>query len=134
MENQTHHFDRPVAFPELHDFRDFFPKVSTEKIDGPLLTLPAWEVGSWSDRKGETVFEVGRYLQVRTPHLGLWVEELPPFIADYVREEMLHCSNDHTSFEVVVWNDGRALVIIQHGVIIGSRYLGIIDATTIPTP
>src|SRR5205807_9812344 len=35
-------------------------------------------------------------------------------------------------FEIVDWDDGRALVILSHNVIIGSHYLAIIDANTLP--
>jgi hypothetical protein len=125
---------RPIHFPDLNAFSDFFPEVGPEN-PGPLLTIPSWEAGSWSDRRAETTFEVGAFIWIKgrnQKHLTTYLQKLPPFIEKFAREEMLHTSNDRTSFEVIQWANGHALVLIQYGQILGSRYLGIIDASTIP--
>jgi len=129
---QTEHAGRPIRFPELTSFADFFPELGTEART--LWETESWEAGTWSDRRRETVFQVGSYVSVsgRTLRDGHHVQRIPDFLRDFIRDNMLHTSNDRTSFKVIPWNDGRALVLIEYGMILGSRYLGIIDADTIP--
>ena len=126
---------RKIQFPNLKSFSDFFPKVSPwvhNKSGGSLATFPAMDVGA-SDFDPNATFEVGNYLSVRGPeYQSFQVDELLDFIREYVETQMLHVDYDRTHFEVVRWPDGRALVLISHGKIIGSRWLGIIDADTIP--
>lgn len=45
----------------------------------------------------------------------------------------IHIDNDTINVKVILWYDGRALVIADHNQIIGGVWLAIIDSTTIPT-
>jgi hypothetical protein len=49
-----------------------------------------------------------------------------------VSANTIHVSWDTMSWEVIVWDDGRALVVCSHSSIIGSVWIAKIDASTIP--
>ena len=49
-----------------------------------------------------------------------------------IRESMLPVDNDRLYFEIVEWSsDNLALVIVKHNAILGSRYLALIDASSL---
>lgn len=132
-------FWRPIEFPELTGFSDFFPEV--EETTGqwphvyrPLLELESWEAGTWSDRGRTSRFQVSSFLSLSTQKKRRTMEvlRLEGFLEEFIRQKVLHISNGSVSFEVIEWDDGRALVTLQYGQIIGSHWLGVIDAKTIP--
>jgi hypothetical protein len=128
MKDQTHHVDRPIAFPTLHDFRDFFPEMGAAPQTHYREHMPddgsSWGIGSYvwiyDSRKGR-----------RTNNQA---QRLPAFVIDYIKNNMIRVPYDQIYFEVVVWGDGRALVLARYKQILGQRYLAIIDAATIPDP
>lgn len=65
-------------------------------------------------------------------HVSLDVE-LTPQAIEAIGKNTIHIDRDTISVEVIVWDDGRALVVASHNQIIGSVWLAKIDASTIPT-
>lgn len=130
--SETELHGKKIGFPEAKALADLFSDVRKPEGESPIVAeWPSWEAGTWSDRSGRTKSRLAGYLSVRDPYR--WYHVTPrPEVVEYVRENMLHCSNDTITFEAVVWDDGRALVIARYGQIIGSHYLAIIDASTIP--
>lgn len=128
---------RHIAFPDVESFLDLFP--TSQPYDSKaalpsLLTLPSWESGTWSDKARKTVFQVGGYcIARRNGNFGSFqVTSISELLKEYIRNNVLHCSNDRMHFEVVFWNNNRAAIYLQHGVIIGSHTLAVVDASTIP--
>lgn len=126
--------DKPIAFPDVKTFAELFPEAREYVKDSPpILTVPAWESGTWSDRGRKTQSYLGSYCAIGGEGFeGITVKPSQAVI-DFYRDRCLHCSWDTMTFQVHVWDDGRALVCLEHGQIIGSHYLAIIDAKTIPT-
>jgi hypothetical protein len=54
-------------------------------------------------------------------------------VMDYIGENMLDIAYDSIYFTVTIRDDGSALLAAQYNQIIGSRWLAIVDASTIPT-
>lgn len=133
-EKKTELNGRKIVFPDVTTFAELFP--THEPFKSPaktLLTLPSWEAGTWSDRSRRTTFKVSDYCSIDGPkgYSGLHVTTTQA-VLDWIENNMLPCSNDTTHFEVRFWDDGRALVSISHGVIIGSHYLAVIDSASVP--
>jgi hypothetical protein len=138
MTTETTLHGQKIAFPEVKDFVELFEDVRPWKYGQEsriLLDLPSWEAGTWSDKQSKTRFKISSFLTVsgQTERRSYDVQARP-VVLDFARTEILHTSNDQASFEVIVWDDGRALVTLQYSQIIGSHYLAIIDAKTIPQP
>lgn len=132
----TEHNGRKIAFPDVTTFGELFPAAKPRVGECPvLLTLPSWEAGTWSDRAGTTKCYVTSYMAVDDVgcigYRSMQVEAAPA-VLDEIKSNMLHGSGDTIHFRVVVWDDGKALVMAEYSQIVGSRYLAIIDAATIP--
>ncbi len=119
--------ERPIAFPDVKTLAELFTEVKPGKGESPVIEkMPNWTNGKrncyltgWLSVSGET--------ERRSFH----VKPTEAVIA-CVRDSMLHGEYDRIHFEAVVWDDGRALVLAQYNQIIGSRYLAVIDAASIP--
>jgi hypothetical protein len=123
---------RKIAFPEAKSLADLFSEIKAPEGTAPIIaTFPSWEAGTWSDRGGRSKSYVQGWLNVSEPRRSFHVQAKPEVI-DWIRDNMLHGKNDRVYFEAHIWDDGRALVTAQYNQIIGSAYLAIIDAKTIP--
>lgn len=125
---------RKIAFPEVQSFADLFDDVKPHgKQARELARLKSWEAGTWSDKAGKTYCTVSGYLSISGGRRFRSLDvNAKPNVMEYVRSSMLHGSYDTIHFSVTIWKDGRALVCAQYSQIIGSHYLAIIDAATIP--
>lgn len=127
---------RQIAFPAVESFSELCPTTKPYQYgtDSILLTLPSWESGTWSDRARKTTFQVGGYCISRQQgkYGSFQVTSISAALEDYIKRNVLHCSNDRMHFEVVFWQNNRAAIYLHHGVIIGSHTLAVVDASTIP--
>ena len=58
---------------------------------------------------------------------------ITPQAIEAIGRNTIHVDDDTMNLEIIVWDDGRALVTAKHGKIIGEVWLAFIDASTIPT-
>jgi hypothetical protein len=128
---------RKIAFPEVHTFGELFTDCRPAAGESPIVkTWPSWEAGTWSDRAGRSRSHLYGWLSVHaSDNLGGWRSfhvSPSPTVVGWIGANMLHGKNDRKHFEIHVWDDGRALVTCQYGQIIGSAYLAVIDAATVP--
>lgn len=127
---------RKIAFPAVRSFAELFPEVRAhDPKAGNLAEWPSWEAGTWSDRGRRTRSYLGSYLYVSGPdggHRSFTVVTTAPDLIPWVEANMILGPWDTKHFDVHVWNDGRALVCCTYGQIVGSHYLAVIDAATIP--
>jgi hypothetical protein len=65
-------------------------------------------------------------------HDSFYVEAAPEVTLAIRRTMIAGGKYDSIYFSVVDWDDGRALIVAENNNIIASRWLGIIDASTIP--
>lgn len=120
---------RKIAFPDAKSFHDLFDDVRPYKYPSPtLLTLRAWDGAN---------FRVSGYLSVNDDRYRSFNVRAKPYVLEWIMDDanMLHTSRDTVHFEIVVWggdHEGEALVILQYNQIIGSHYLAVIKADTIP--
>lgn len=128
-----------IEFPNIEDFNELFTEYkiwqSSELSHKSLLTLPSWDAKP--RQYNPPTFSVGSYLQFSNgsgqPYRNsLEIIAVADCLLDYVKNNMLHVSNDTTHFCVNLWRDNRALITISYGQIIGSRWLAIINAATVP--
>jgi hypothetical protein len=115
---------RPVLLPDARSFDDVLE----------------YE-GEWDYGNREVPFvaqihgnEISPYCSIRTGsggYRGIKVRPRPGFYA--LVQDRIVTDSDRLSFEVVVHPEReRALVILEHGHIIGSHWLAYVDAATIP--
>ncbi len=128
---------------EWLNWRDVVAQETIVELDGKhkykSRTLHAWPVASWRhDRRAArdtgpmslSSFAVVELLGGRRVHLDV---VLTPQAIAAIGANTIHVDDDTINVHVIVWDDGRALVVAQHSKIIGSVWLAKIDASTIPT-
>lgn len=134
---EGHYLPRPLLLPDVRDFSELLEYVS--EWDFATMSHLAG-VPPQPDRRPAPVMigdnEVGPYCTVDDGvkrHRGIAVIAKQPVI-DAVKNRIV-TDDDHLSFKVIVHTErNRALVILDHGYIIGSHWLAYIDPTTIPAP
>lgn len=82
-------------------------------------------------RPGRTDNWISGYCAIK-PGGALHVTPAPRLVA-WIHANMLYITYDQLYFDIIIHDDGRALVTVKHNQIIGSRWLARIDATTLPT-
>lgn len=113
--------------PEARTFSDLFTRV--ERYGKHTIPRTPIEGIDYSKRGRMGRMFVGPYCYIRD---GLSLAVEPTEAVMRVAREMLMVDGDHLSFEIIRWDDGRALVVLKYGQIIGSRWLAMIDAGSIP--
>ena len=94
----------------------------------------ALKVPSWDGRNGYTC-ALGHYCSVRGAdgYSGALFVNPGPAVVRFFRESVLHVPSDTLTFQAIVREDGSALVLMQHGQIIGSHWLAMLRGEEIPT-
>ena len=106
---------RPVAFPAIESFSELFPELTLEKQEHPFQGSA---VTNWIQ-----IRDRGAYRHKRAV--------LPQWLIDWCQENMLPVNYDSIYFTVTIRDDG-ALICAQYNQIIGSRWLALVDADTVP--
>lgn len=139
MERTTTHWGRDIHFPDITTFDELFPKVGerNKQDRGKRLKTFHFESGSFlGNGKREMVHQVVStgisFSGNDEPYRYTHIIEINPAILECIEERMIRVDYDSISFQVTTWDDGRAIVSAHYSQIIGSRYLAIIDASTIP--
>jgi hypothetical protein len=139
---------KPVAFPYTK-FSDLFVAYSFDKngLDGPGIGNKyqgdPWTFDDYHPRTGRKRLEtikIGPYCHGRGPNgefFSLYVRPTDELVA-WIKANMLPLSRDTIGFEIVVrrseTDDHEALIIAHNNLIIGNRWLALIDASTLPIP
>lgn len=78
--------------------------------------------------------QIGHYCSVRRINRDWYSLHIEPSYEalEAVMDHTIVVEHDRMSWEIVEWQDGRALVLCHHSTILGSVWLAIIDAKTIP--
>lgn len=124
--------ERKLVFPAAKSFLDLFEdaKLYDGQTSRVFLDLPET---MREPRERARRFKLTSYCMVDGGDGHKSLDVTPKqVVIDFVRDNALHVGNDSMYFEIVVRSDGEALVIAQHGQIIGSHWLALIDAETIP--
>lgn len=122
----------PILLPDANSFADLFvyvgewqPTENHERhnpANGEPQMIGGNEIGPYATIDlGQIGGERHRSIAVQATDAVL--ETVAPRI---VTDE------DHLSFRLIAHHDGRCLVVMEHGYIIGSHWLGYIDPATIP--
>ena len=98
---------------------------------GPVAEVPSWD----SDQRGRRGYTcaLSRYCSVggKRHHQSLNVEPSPR-VVDYFKANVLAVPSDTLSFQVVIRDNGTALILMQHSQIIGSHWLDIVPVDSLP--
>jgi hypothetical protein len=140
---------KPLAFPDATKFSELFVAHSFDKngLDGPGIGNKyqgdSWTIDDYNMVTGRTrkeTIKIGPYCHGRGPSgefFSLYVRPTDEVVA-YIKAHMLGLARDTIGFEIVVrrseTDDYEALVIAHNNLIIGNRWLALIDATTLPIP
>jgi hypothetical protein len=135
----TEHWGREIHFPDITTFDELFPCVgerNKQELENVLRRFE-FESGSFlGNGKRKMVHQVvGSGLSIsgnKEPYRYTHIVEINPALLDCIEEYMIRVDYDSISFQINVWDDGRALVCAHYSQILGSRYLAVIDASTIP--
>jgi len=118
---------RKCIFPSANTFQDLF---ETAKVwEGTRRGGEPTKPHTWT-YAGEDML-IGPYCSIRESYDSLAVRARDKVI-DTIKRHTIHVDNDSMSFEIIHWDEDRALVLCSHSVIIGSVWLAIIDPSTVP--
>ena len=124
---------KPLTFPEAKRWEDLFeeaiPHDPRPGVFAPILV--EWPCPDQHGRP-EPPLQLSSFCAVdgRPGYQCLQVKPKQEVI-DWISDNMLRIS-DHLSFRVVIREGGEALVVVSHSCIIGSRWLALIDADSVP--
>ncbi len=97
----------------------------------PAAVVPSWD----SDQKGRRGYtcELSRYCSVsgKRIHPALSVDPSPRAV-DYFKANVLHVPSDSVYFQIIIRDDGTALITMHHNQIIGSHWLDIVALGELP--
>lgn len=124
---------KPLVFPEAKSFDDIFE--SFEEYDpSPGVMSPI--VASFPCEpvmgKAEPPLVVSSHCSVDGGKSYRCLRVQPKSeVLGWIADNMLRIG-DQLSFKVVKRDDGTALIVVTHSCIIGSRWLALVDASTVP--
>lgn len=97
--------------------------------------LHEWPVAPWHhDGRDAGPMSLSSFAVLETRERCVHLDvALTPQAIEAIGKSTIHIDDDTMNVHVIMWDDGRALVVAQHGKIIGSVWLAKIDASTIPT-
>ena len=128
---------RPILLPDAHRFDELFAEWHpwelpwSDERRRPASYRTEWLEEGRRGRRERAWMTFGPYLSISPGHRALWVK---PTVRAYeaVLDATIRVAYDTISYEIIVWNPAEALVVAKHNMIIGSRWLAIIDPLTIP--
>lgn len=123
-----------VVFPELRRFSDLFDVVAKTENDrpGPRF-FTTTDYHPKTRKPFSCQISVGPYCSVRAEGTtyALWVRANDK-IFKYISGNFIGGARDSIFFEVIFWDDGRALVTSSNNQILASRWLAVVDAKSVP--
>lgn len=124
------------AVTEWKNWRDVFARETIVELGGKYksTTLHTWTRPRYAAHDVPGPMNLSSYASVKLKsgrRVNLDVV-LTPQAIDAIRSNAIHIDRDTMNAEVIEWQDGRALVVIQRSQIIGSVWLAFVDASTIP--
>jgi len=123
---------KELAFPEVKNLSDLFESAEVRKPSGHSEKIKIWKGEDPHDPNAETYLT--DYCQVRYVDGGFGSLRLKPRerVVEYIDNNMIKIAYDTIHFEIVVYDDGTALVLVKYSQIIGSRWLAMVDASAVP--
>jgi hypothetical protein len=126
--------NRREPVTDWKNWRDVF---ASETVVDPgkykSRTLHVWTRPKYAHHDDPRPMPLSSYASIKGHHpcTSLDVAVTPQAI-EAIRSNTIHVDGSQMALEVIVWSDGRALVVANHGSIIGGVWLAVIDAATIP--
>ncbi len=114
---------KPLLFPDAHAFGDIFLDDFQDGANAdPLWSSP--DVPS---------FKITNGIGVRMSRFYYYGTVTPRAkVIDALAKVMLHVERCHARFQVIERDDGLCLVTCEYGVIIGNRYVALVNRGTLP--
>lgn len=130
---------REIAFPKARKLADLFTSIESYDKVGETGSAHVWKtdeveygLNTRREYKGRSV--LSKFCSVRTD--GDW-ESLSitasPELIEWLADNMLLMDRDSISFEIVDHRNGTGLLVAKNSIILGSRWLAIIDMGSVPT-
>ena len=123
---------KELAFPEAKSLSDLFESTEVRKPSESSEKIKIWKGEDPHDPQAETYLT--SYCQVRRANGGFDFLHVKPRerVVEYIDNNLIKVAYDSIHFEIVVYDDGTALVLVKYSQIIGSRWLAMVDASTVP--
>jgi hypothetical protein len=105
--------DCQIIFPDKKSFEDLF---------------------DLHDRKGEFYGGISSFCSINGKdgrYAGSVYVKPKPDVTEYIKADML---TESKFFDIIMQDDGTALVTIKYGALSGNRWLALVDSQTIPQP
>ena len=116
--------EKPVHFPEVTDFNDFFTDAKPFKSEDNkprFLVLDDGKHEEVATRPAGEFMRVGNYLSIRDG--GSLFVKPTEMLFEFIKTNFLFIAYDTIHYEIVDHGEGKGLLIVSHGQIIGSRWM-----------
>jgi hypothetical protein len=130
------HKEREVAFPLIKSFSELFDvcelaPLGRTSIPPLVLEREDWRLRRKQKKPSKVKVQVGPYCSIHRGGLyrHVYVHPCDP-VAAYLRRNWL--GDSPGSYQVTVRNDGTALITAEYSRIIGSHWLALVDAASVP--
>jgi hypothetical protein len=121
-------------FKDCKSFDDLFEEVAecpNLSHDNHTPEPEGWSVPLINPPKEDTAI-IKCSLRITGQRRGWMFAKPKPEVIDFLRGRMLNVEYDHFTFEAVIREGGEALITCKYGQILGSVWLALVDASTVP--
>jgi hypothetical protein len=118
-----------IAFPNLTQFSDLF---SEYKLwDNKDKNKNYSSINRENNSKISSYYIIDSVLENHKYFHSLSVQSTD-IVIEYIKNNMLCIPDDSIYFRINIWNSKQSLVTAQYNLIIGSKWLAVIDTKSIP--
>lgn len=132
---------KPVVFPDIRHFVEVLGPSRPYDVSSGMRApaLEHWPAPEAHKDDGITRLSSGCAVRYASDTEGddkgedHWLTVDPPnSVIEWVGENMLLMDRDTLNFSVVMRRGGTALILVSYNIILGSKWLAIVDARTVP--
>jgi hypothetical protein len=127
-----------LIFPDAKSFADIFESANRYNHATPLDGRLEWlMIGNTGPIVGKHTAGnvITSYCCIQsTPHRGSMHVRPKPEVIEFIRRHMIQVDYDHIFFNIVIRDDGTALITVSYNQILGSYWLALVDIATVPQP
>lgn len=135
LSNHVEYLESGMPFKDAKSFFDVFESAVPYDHKQPLKDRLEWTmVGDYKELANHHTSGnvITNYCMVSGKEYRSFHVRPKQEVIEYVRNNMIPVYYDHIYFQVVVRNDNTALITASYNQIIGSRWLALVDADTVP--
>jgi hypothetical protein len=114
--------ERAIALQDINSFNEVFETYTFDQIKKPNKLMV--------HTNGKDNMHIGSFC-ILPDKTSIWVRPTWPAF-EAIKNNTIFIQNEEMFFEIIKWDEKRALILCRYNTIVGSVWLAIIDPNTIP--